>query len=268
MRQCESAQYNQKVPGPEIGNLLSRDSRWNKKSERCRLESEPRTPHPTCNVEPPAGSVDRRRSDLFIPFAGPLGRANSTLQSGDRGDREAPHALTFYSIYCTRVGVSSLCKWARVAGGDGEGGDIRPVKDSLGGAFGLFSCAMFLRSGPRELDRHASTWGCSRPAAPTPEAYLTERGRLTAKHLAYSPRRSIAISTNKVLLRPSCTGAGCLPNSAPTPDSDAQCGLTLRAWSGSSVPKSAHTRLRQRKRSSPNKALAPYSEASRRLHMN
>ena len=122
MRQCESAQYNQKVPGPEIGNLLSRDSRWNKKSERCRLESEPRTPHPTCNVEPPAGSVDRRRSDLFIPFAGPLGRANSTLKSGDRGARTAPHALTFYSIYCTRVGVSSLCNWARVAGGMGRVG--------------------------------------------------------------------------------------------------------------------------------------------------
>ena len=217
MRQCESAQYNQKVPGPEIGNLLSRDSRWNTKSERCRLESEPRTPHPTCNVEPPAGSVDRRRSDLFIPFAGPLGRANSTLKSGDRGARTAPHALTFYSIYCTRVGVSSLCNWARVAGGMGRVGTFVQLRTLSEVLFGLFSCAMFLRSGPRELDRHASTWGCSRPAAPTPEAYLTERGRLTAKHLAYSPRRSIAISMNKVLLRPSCTGAGCLPNTADRP---------------------------------------------------
>ena len=68
-----------------LNNLLSRDSRWNKKSERCHVTCGPRTPHPRCNVEPPAGTVDRRRSDLFILFAGPPRRANSTLSSGERG---------------------------------------------------------------------------------------------------------------------------------------------------------------------------------------
>ena len=83
--------------------LLSRDSRWNKKSERCHMGCEPRNPRPRCSVEPPEGTAGRRRSDLFIPFAGPLWRANSTLSSGERGARSAPRALTFYSIYLSLI---------------------------------------------------------------------------------------------------------------------------------------------------------------------
>ena len=36
-----------------LNNLLSRDSRWNKKSERCHMGCDPRNPRPRCNVEPP-----------------------------------------------------------------------------------------------------------------------------------------------------------------------------------------------------------------------
>ena len=88
-------------------SLLSRDSRWNKKSERCHMGCDPRNPRPRCNVEPPGA---RRGVDaLTYLFHSPVlsGVPTEHCRRGRGGARSAPRALTFYSIYCTRAGV--LC---------------------------------------------------------------------------------------------------------------------------------------------------------------